>query len=232
MINGIVPDAELEAFIGSLKKRSFTHQDVTHCYSTFVKNEYHQNDDNVQQQPEIYGRQRSGGKRIPIRWSEQETEALKEGVARLGKGNWSRIIGLYPDIFGPTARTGRDLKKKWISIESKGNRKNHSATRLKATLMLPNQEMLPGMPPTVQEMTSILPDAVINTSEAIIHATSINNNDAIINNNDVSSSNVTVINNSDATINSNDTINNSVTKKDPQIINPPNFLNLTNSIND
>lgn len=161
----IVPDAELEAFIAQLKKRTFTHRDVTRCYSTFVKNEYHRNDDNIQQPTEIYGRQRSGGKRIPVRWSEQETEALKEGVSKLGKGNWSRIIGLYPDIFGPTARTGRDLKKKWNSIEMKNNnRKNHPATRLKATLVLPNHE-IPGIPSSIPIMAPILPRSEINPNE-------------------------------------------------------------------
>lgn len=153
----IIPDAELENFIQSLKKRNFTHKDVTRCYSTFVKNEHHRNDDNIQQPQEIYGRQRSGGKRIPIRWSEQETEALKEGVAQFGKGNWSRIIGLYPDIFGPTARTGRDLKKKWNSIEMKNNNhKAHTSTRLKATLILPNNE-IPLIPPSVPILNPTLP---------------------------------------------------------------------------
>lgn len=172
---GDIPDAEIEEFIRSLRKRSFTHRDVTRCYSMFVKNEYQQNDDIVQQPQEIYGRQRAGGKRIPIRWSEQETEALKEGVARFGKGNWSRIIGLYPDIFGPTARTGRDLKKKWNSIENKNNnQKAHSSTRYKATLVLPNNEIA-GIPPSVPILTPILPRSDINPNESIIDNKEIKN---------------------------------------------------------
>ena len=115
--------AELDVFASTLKKTSFTHKDVMRCYSIYMRNEYQKNKDNpsFQANQDSFIRQRSGGKRIPMRWSEQEVEALKEGVQTLGKGNWAKIIEMYPTIFGPTARTGRDLKKKWIGLESKND---------------------------------------------------------------------------------------------------------------
>lgn len=116
-------DADLDAFVATLKHQEFTHKDVTRCYSIYMRNEYHKNKDNPNHEIEVLGRMRAGGKRIPVRWSEQETDALRSGVAKLGKGNWAKIIDMYPDIFGPTARTGRDLKKKWISLENKNNTK-------------------------------------------------------------------------------------------------------------
>ena len=110
-------EADLEAFVQTLQHQKFTHKDVMNCYSIYTRNEYQKNKDNPTPSTEFYGRQRAGGKRIPIRWSQEEINALQDGVATFGKGCWAQIIELHSHIFGPTARTGRDLKKKWTSLE-------------------------------------------------------------------------------------------------------------------
>ena len=114
-------DSDLDHFASSLKKSAFTHKDVMRCYSIYMRNEYQKKKDNplFQATHDGFIRQRAGGKRIPVRWSQAEVDALLEGVKTLGKGNWSKIVQTYPNVFGPTARTGRDLKKKWSTLKKK-----------------------------------------------------------------------------------------------------------------
>ena len=120
---GETPENEsLNEFIQRLPRLHFTHQDLCKCYSIYMKNEYHLNkNEPVVHVIEQKNRQIVDGKRVPIRWSSVEIEALRMGVEKYGKGNWAKILGNYPTIFGPTGRTGRDLKKKWLSIENKSD---------------------------------------------------------------------------------------------------------------
>ena len=112
----------LNEFIQRLPRLHFTHQDLCKCYSIYMKNEYQLNKNEPVIHPvEQKNRQYVDGKRVPIRWSSVEIEALRMGVEKFGKGNWSKILGNFPTIFGPTGRTGRDLKKKWLSIECKND---------------------------------------------------------------------------------------------------------------
>ena len=112
----------IDEFIESLPIQHFTHKDVCRCYSICLRNEYRLTGEiPIAHVIEQANRQVVDGKRVPIRWSSTEIEALKAGVGKFGMRNWSKILGDYPLIFGPTGRTGRDLKKKWLSLESKND---------------------------------------------------------------------------------------------------------------
>lgn len=117
--DGNVSEAELDRFAASLPVKFFSHQNLMKCYSEYVKNEYKSMLETPTGSAEPYSRQISGGKRVPMRWSDTEVEALKNGIQLFGKGNWTKILDTYNHIFGPTARTGRDLKKKWLSLNMK-----------------------------------------------------------------------------------------------------------------
>ena len=114
-------EEDIDSFISTLPQTFFTHMDVMRCYSILLRNEYSQNKDLTQiHHTEPIIRQINDGKRVPMRWSTIEIDALRQGVEKYGKGNWSKILALFPSVFGPTGRTGRDLKKKWLGIENKG----------------------------------------------------------------------------------------------------------------
>lgn len=117
--DGNISEADLDRFAASLPVKFFSHQNLMRCYSEYMKNEFKSSRETLQASAESYSRQISGGKRVPMRWSDNEVEALKNGVQLFGKGNWTKILDTYNHIFGPTARTGRDLKKKWASLEGK-----------------------------------------------------------------------------------------------------------------
>lgn len=113
-------EKSIDEFVESLPVRLFTHRDVCRCYSIYLRNTYRE----AGEVPEMHvvdqvNRQVVDGKRVPLRWSPAEIEALRAGVEKFGMRNWSKILGSYPLIFGPTGRTGRDLKKKWLSLESR-----------------------------------------------------------------------------------------------------------------
>ncbi|KAH0789191.1 Myb-like DNA-binding domain containing protein [Histomonas meleagridis] len=118
-----ITDAEIDTFIATLPHQTFTHMDVMRCYSIYMKNEFSAKKDTPQiHHPEPVTRMISDGKRIPMRWSTIEIDALRSGVEKHGKGNWAKILGDYHTIFGPTGRTSRDLKKKWLGLENKNKR--------------------------------------------------------------------------------------------------------------
>ncbi|KAF8015005.1 hypothetical protein BT93_H0713 [Corymbia citriodora subsp. variegata] len=54
------------------------------------------------------------GRRKVKRWSLEEEETLRNGVQRLGKGNWKLILHCYRHIF--EERTEVDLKDKWRNM--------------------------------------------------------------------------------------------------------------------
>jgi len=62
----------------------------------------------------------SGGeiKRKRIKWTEEESNALEEGVKTFGLGNWSKILEEYKSKFHKNRRT-RDLRVKWRYISKK-----------------------------------------------------------------------------------------------------------------
>lgn len=114
-------DSDIDRFVQSLPINFINHLELCNCYAKFNRDEFKLNQNTPQQSSETFIRQVSGGKRVPMRWSDSEIEALKDGVQAFGKGNWTKILDAYNHVFGPTGRNGRDLKKKWISLEGKGS---------------------------------------------------------------------------------------------------------------
>jgi hypothetical protein len=114
---------ELNEFISSLPEQFFTHKDVMRCYSIYQRNEFQRNG-RAQQfghsmpRPELPEEKPRVVKR---RWTEIEVEALKRGVAQFGRGNWIAVIKAFPMVFGPNARTAKELERKWTALVAKGD---------------------------------------------------------------------------------------------------------------
>lgn len=116
---------EIDKFVKSLPETFFSHKDVMRCYSIFERNEYHRAArclpvNTKATEPASTPPKPRKQRRV---WTDQEIEALKQGVSRFGKKNFSAILKAYPSIFGPSGRTCSQLEKKWSQLTSKGTTK-------------------------------------------------------------------------------------------------------------
>jgi len=59
-------------------------------------------------------------KRKRIKWTDEESKALEEGISKFGMGNWAKILENYRPHFHKNRRT-RDLRVKWRYISKKLN---------------------------------------------------------------------------------------------------------------
>lgn len=129
----------IDRFISSLPEQFFTHKDVMRCYSIFQRREFHRNAHTFQPAPLANSTPDVSSpkpRKKAKRWTEQEIEALKQGVAKYGKGSWLEILKEFPAAFGPNARNASDLEKKWQRLASKGDTKP-SQTLFKGSLAIP-----------------------------------------------------------------------------------------------
>ena len=58
-----------------------------------------------------------------ISWTDEEVEALREGVNKHGKGNWKAILVEKRHVF-QQERTTVDLKDKWRNMGTRRRRDN------------------------------------------------------------------------------------------------------------
>ena len=52
-----------------------------------------------------------------VRWTEEETEALRVGVEKWGKGKWREIYAENEALFASRERTLTDMKDRWRNVE-------------------------------------------------------------------------------------------------------------------
>lgn len=61
-------------------------------------------------------KQDSGDKRTPRTWTDEEVNAIENGIRKFGIGRWSSIHKEYANIFAPNARTSSDIRLKWRTM--------------------------------------------------------------------------------------------------------------------
>ena len=62
-----------------------------------------------------------------VRWTEEETEALRVGVEKWGKGKWREIYAENEALFASRERTLTDMKDRWRNVERSAGRPQASA---------------------------------------------------------------------------------------------------------
>ena len=104
---------DFDAFVQTLEIQQFTHKDVMRCYSIFMKNEYaHSKTGKLSPSVKPTPTKRSK------KWTEEEIEALRDGVERFGIGNWTKILENNQELFSINNRTAQNLQKKWNNLQS------------------------------------------------------------------------------------------------------------------
>lgn len=71
-----------------------------------------------------HGRKKTNGKRIPIPWTKEEINAIKEGIKKYGLGQWAKIKSLNQEIFARNGRTSHDISDKFRSLKNKNEFKS------------------------------------------------------------------------------------------------------------
>ena len=64
-------------------------------------------------------RNRGDGKQKRTKFTKKEDEALMQGVAKFGVGNWKAIAIEYWDVFEENQRSGANLKDRYRTLQKK-----------------------------------------------------------------------------------------------------------------
>ena len=106
-------------FLNSLPRTLFSYKDVLIVYSELVSDGIVNSKESHDHSILHSEKNLSNVKRPGTPWTQEEVDAIKDGLEKYGIGKWAKILELHKDIFAKNDRRSGDLGDKWKNLKNK-----------------------------------------------------------------------------------------------------------------